>query len=83
MKETRTLLQIDCDGQSSSIKFKTDGEEDMFALALAITQIFKKSPALFLEFMKISMVLADDENARNIVENSTIDVHNFNDLLKS
>ena len=78
-----TIFAVERVGEGTGVHFTPENEKDMFAIALAIYQLLEHCPELKFHLSEISLFAKTDENFKNLLEKSTVDFPDFNQILKN
>lgn len=83
MNEERVLLYIADTGDGVQVKFHTSSMEDIYSVSTAIAQLLVDKPLLGVGVVTLAKQLVTDENYRKAVEDATVDISKFDDILKN
>jgi len=82
MEENKVLFSVIKGNDSCSVKMHTENTEDVFTVALGIRQAIVECPNLLSMILSI-MVLEKDEEFKQKLKDSTIDMPDFDEILKN
>lgn len=80
---SKTILSIQRHEDGVALELHVNEVDDILSVAAAITSIFTETPAIRAMVDKMLTMLDEDEEFRNMVEQSTIHIPDFNKILKS
>jgi hypothetical protein len=83
MEENKVLFQVTNENGGSTVNCHIDGQEEAFAVALAIYQVIQGSPLVACMLASIIEMRKNDPEFDKVLDESTIDMPDFEAILKN
>ena len=79
----KTLLLVERNDEGVSLEFNAADEKDMLYIATALTSLLKDKPALQSLIVNMLEAYECDENFHDALDKSTLNIPDFNKILKN
>ena len=83
MSKNKTLLSIEITDEGVFLQSHIDGDKEILALSACLNALFDERPELYTALMMFSKLTEMDEDFKKLVDDSTIQLPDFNKLLKN
>lgn len=82
-EKEKILLSIENMEDGSRVSLHTNSPDDMYTLCMSLGKLFYDHPTIMFATLAILKHLSEDEKFNGELENATIDLKKFDDILKN
>jgi hypothetical protein len=83
MNEEKVLLNITDNGESMCVDFRVKNARDLFNISTAIARLLVDNPSFAAGLMTVTKLMEEDEEFRTELEKCTVDLTQFENILKN